>query len=357
MFAVLATGLGLVLALLFSETVLRIYVASRGWTANCYVTGLVFFVPHATAGYTLRPNLRLKSSTYDIRTNAFGLRGPELAASRSHEGSTRIMVLGGSSVFGYLVAEGQDSCVLLQDALAGLGNLPPVEVLNAGVPGYNLRQCRLRYQADLATLKPDYVLIYAGWNDSKNVIADEPEQLDLTPPAPSVLERGLSRSTTYGLLRYRLFPPAAPKFSIPASESVRVTQAGSQQFQEELQALIDAIRASGAVPILSTQLMAAASQCQGLEAFLGNTQAQIAVNQAVGQWISQAVRDAANQNALTLIDVQDEVDCDVEQLGDAIHLTAQGHASVAQAWAEGIAAILLESQPARQRTAASELSE
>ena len=70
-FAFLSVIIGLLLALFFAEVALRLYVASRGWTPNCYVTGLAFFVPHDKAGHTLRPNLRLNSSSYDVAVNSF----------------------------------------------------------------------------------------------------------------------------------------------------------------------------------------------------------------------------------------------------------------------------------------------
>ena len=38
------------------------------------------------------------------------------------------------------------------------------EVINAGVDGYGMRQQLVRYRRDIAQLKPDAVVIYAGWN-------------------------------------------------------------------------------------------------------------------------------------------------------------------------------------------------
>ncbi|TWT97100.1 SGNH/GDSL hydrolase family protein [Neorhodopirellula pilleata] len=160
LFAIASVTLGLVVSALIAEFALRVYVASRGWTPNCYVTGMAFLVPHEQAGHTLRPNLRLRSSVYNVTTNAFGLRGPEIEAIKPDD-TTRILVLGGSSVFGYLVPDGQDSCVQLQAILKQESSLAEHDwqVLNAGVPGYNMTQCRLRYTSDLAALKPDWVIL------------------------------------------------------------------------------------------------------------------------------------------------------------------------------------------------------
>ncbi|GAB5404535.1 MAG: hypothetical protein Aurels2KO_27660 [Aureliella sp.] len=350
MFAILAATLGLLASLVIGETLLRVYVASRGWTPNCYVTGLIFFVPHERAGYTLRPNLRLKSSTYDVTTTSEGLRASQPIATPQHADQpshTRILVLGGSSVFGYLVPDGLDSCVALETALKNeLGDEQSIDVLNAGVPGYNIQQCRLRFEDDLGELNPDYVLLYLGWNDTKFIISESPEQLDATPDAPALWQRLCANSVLYGVVRYRIFPPAAPKFAIPPSSQTRVTEAGSEYFLGQLRQLVASIRSAGATPIISTQLMAATSTSNSLTAFLGEDEEQIAANRAVGQWITDQLRAIALAEKITLIDTAAQVECDDQTLGDAIHLTQLGHEKVAAAWAETISEKLLESEAA-----------
>ncbi len=329
LFVLLASVLGLAMAGLLGELSLRTYVAVRGWTANCYATGLVFFVPHPASGHTLRPHLKLQSSTYDIAVNASGFRGPELRTDAS-SAAPRIVVLGGSSVFGYLVGEGLDSCRLLETRLQQQG--VDAEVINAGVPGFNLRQCRLRYEQDIAQLNPDYVLLYLGWNDSPFLISATPDTLDLTPPAPPWLKRTLGHSTLYGFLRYRVFPEKTPQFAPPASRQAQVTDAGAAMFDQELELLVQSIRDSDAQCIISTQVMAASEHCRDLDAFLGSTPDQVAANRVVGQWITDRVRNKAVDSALPLVDCAASIDCDSEILGDAIHLTEAGHRQVADAW-------------------------
>lgn len=345
-FIVLAATIGLAAALVIGEAGLRVYVASRGWTSNCYVTGLVFFVPHKRAGYTMRPNLRLKSSTYDVTTNSDGLRAtrPTERSRKEDPGShRRILVLGGSSVFGYLVPDGQDSCVLLETRLNQLlaepTNPMTVDVLNAGVPGYNIQQCRARFVDDLAQLSPDIVLLYLGWNDSKHVISEQ--QIDVTPPAPPLWERMCARSVLYGILRYRVFPPAAPKFASPLSAGP--TARGKEYFAEQLRLLIEAIQAAGAQPVIATQLMAATSKNEQLAKLLGQTEEQIDANREVGQWLTEHIRDVATQCGIPLIDVAESIECDESILGDAIHLTRLGHEKVANVWTESLYKLLLES--------------
>lgn len=335
MFAVAAIAIGLVASFVVAEIALRVYVTSRGWTPNCYVTGLAFFVPHEQAGHTLRPNLRMRSFAYDVTTNSFGLRGPEIEP-RKPDDTSRIMVLGGSSVFGYLVPDEQDSCAELQAILEQDQSLADQswEVLNAGVPGYNLMQSRLRYTSDLAALQPDWVILYLGWNDSTTIISPHPESIDRTPPAPPWWQRVMIHSVVYGLVTHRLLPKHAPKFAPPEDASIQVTGAGMKRFRDDYQALIDAVQASGAKVIISTQMMAGSPQCERLDRYLGSTPQQIQTNRQIARSITETVRELATVNHLPLVDIAADVPCDETLLGDAIHLTRQGHRLVAAAWAE-----------------------
>lgn len=339
LFTLLALLFGFLVGLLVCELALRVHVARRGWTANCYVTGLAFFVPDSQAGYTLRPGLRLKSSTYDVTVNSLGLRGPEIDAEKASD-LTRVAVLGGSSVFGYLVPDGKDSCRALERLLEN--RFEPVEVLNAGVPGFNMRQCRHRFESQIARLEPDLVILYLGWNDMPFLLEPESEARQRTPPAPPWMERCLANSVLYGFLRYRIFPPPTPRFAPPPESSLQITSEGATAFKADLQALIDAIRSSGATPIISTQLMASGSTAEGLEEYLGDSPDQIAASRTIGAWITTTMKQAAETNAVPLVDCAAQVPCNPGTLGDAIHLTEQGHQLVAEAWASGLAPLLNE---------------
>ena len=338
LFALAALTLGLVLALLASECLLRVYVASRGWTPNCYATGLSFFVPHPTAGHTLRPNLKLKSSTYNVVTDSRGLRGRDVALDNNHE---RIIVLGGSSVFGYLVGEGKDSCRLLENRLQKQGI--QAQVFNAGVPGFNMTQCRLRFEENLAEMSPSHVIVYLGWNDSPFLISANPNELPRCPPAPPAWERILSNSVLYGFLSFRLFPADKPQFTPPNSEETQVTELGGELFRTELRKLIAAIQRSGAVPIVCTQVMAASNEDNNeLDEFLGSTPNQIEANRRIGNWITTTIREEASE--LILVDCARDVAANSRTLGDAIHLTEFGHEQVARAWFNTLAPIMIEAE-------------
>ena len=336
-FAITACCLGIAFALVFGELGLRAYVGMRGWTSNCYATGALFFVPDAVTGRTLRPNLHLKSSSYDINVNSLGFRGPEVNVSKP-DGVRRIAVMGGSSVFGYLVPGDQAASRKLQDILQESDCDGAIEVINGGVPGFTLAQVLGRYQTQVAQLEPDIVILYLGWNDLPLLIrppTDEP-----LPQAPSWLERTLAHSTLYGLIRYRLFPAANPQFAPPPSASTEIVDQSADKFRDTMAELIQAIRESGAVPVIATQVSAAGRECENLNRFLGDTPEQVTNNAELGRWLADEIRHLARQHEVTLIDTAAKVPCDETILGDAIHLTAHGHQLVAEAWAEELLPIL-----------------
>lgn len=342
-FACISFLFGLLFAVFLAEAGMRVYVASRGWTGNCYATGDAFFVPHPTAGYTLRPGLRIKSSTYDVTVNSVGFRGPELnvLSQDASEQAKRCVVLGGSSVFGYLVADRLDSCALTTDLLVGSG--VEMEVINAGVPGYTMEQCRLRFEADIAALYPDYVVVYLGWNDIPFLINDSPQDLDSVAAPPPIWKRLLSHSPLYGLVAYRLFPASSPVFAPPAERAVAVSDAGGILFESRLLGLLESIRDSGAEPILCTQVMAGGPECEGLDAFLGSEPEQVLANRSVARWITSTIRRVAQERSIVLVDCAADVPCNSENLGDAIHLTELGHQEVAEAWADTLVELATDS--------------
>ena len=60
------------------------------------------FVHHPETGWALPPGLNTQTDGFELRTNALGLRGHELS---SHPDTFRALVLGDSTVYGWMVHE------------------------------------------------------------------------------------------------------------------------------------------------------------------------------------------------------------------------------------------------------------
>lgn len=322
----------LLIAVMLAEVVLRIYVAARGWTPNCYAGSVQLLVPDETNGYRLARDFHLRSGVYQITTNDRGLRGPAIATSKP-AGATRIAILGGSSVFGYLVADGQEAARLLEVKLRQAGR--DVEVINAGVPGYNLFQTTHRYKELVRPLAPDIVVLYLGWNDLKYAVSDEPAAArHRRGNAAPGWERLLAHSTLYGLIRYRLLSPPAT-FAPTAATRPEPTEAGAKQFRENMHQLLKEIRADGAQPVIVAQVMAAQPAASPeVRRFLGASEDQQQQNAALGQWLHNTLEEIAGEEGVPFIDAFEMIPASGEYLGDAIHLTQAGEERLAELLAE-----------------------
>ncbi len=128
-----------------------------GWAAGPYAR----YDP--LLGYRLIPNLAIG----EHRFNSFGYRGGEFSKEKP-ENTFRIICVGGSTTIGsnaggnnltypYLLEE-IFSRILIQHGKR-------VEVINAGVFGYNSWHHILQIEAELNSLNPDMYLIMGGLND------------------------------------------------------------------------------------------------------------------------------------------------------------------------------------------------
>lgn len=114
--------------------------------------------------WSLRPNSTAMLFQSRIAINSRGFRGPEI---REPKGDTyRIVTLGESTTFGItLNPEDRPWSEWLEQLIKERMHFPrPVQVINAGVPGYRLDHNLRRFAADILPLKPDMVISYHGIN-------------------------------------------------------------------------------------------------------------------------------------------------------------------------------------------------
>ncbi len=152
-------------------------VASIGAAVGLVELGLRAFVPSLAAGsaarFELDPDLiyRLRADTVvtwssaefteTSRTNALGLRGAEVAPKRP--GMLRILAIGDSFTYGHGVQNDETYPAVVAALLRARGH--DVEVLNAGVPGYNTDQAYTWALRDGLALAPDLVLVGVHCSD------------------------------------------------------------------------------------------------------------------------------------------------------------------------------------------------
>src|SRR5690606_24310349 len=106
---------------------------------------------------------------FDLAVNRLGLRGPETTLEKP-AGTYRILCLGDSTTFGLFVADSEAYPRRLEAALRA--DLPQIEVLNAGVPGFGTHD-QLRFLRERAhRLAPDLVVHLFCQNDLTDIGED-----------------------------------------------------------------------------------------------------------------------------------------------------------------------------------------
>jgi lysophospholipase L1-like esterase len=117
--------------------------------------------PHPYTSYCLQPGKQRDGANH----NSKGFRGPEFASPKPL-GVYRIAILGGSTTYCEFI--GDDDAAFparaQQYVRADYGRTD-VEVLNAGVPGYNSWESAIDFQTRVLDAEPDLVVIFFGVND------------------------------------------------------------------------------------------------------------------------------------------------------------------------------------------------
>jgi len=99
-------------------------------------------------------------------SNGQGLRARDTIAVPKRKGLTRILFLGDSCTFGYLLDDQSSFVALTEKELHRIDRRQAFECINAGVPGYTAFQCWQRLKSEGFHFQPDLVVAQFGWNGS-----------------------------------------------------------------------------------------------------------------------------------------------------------------------------------------------
>ena len=162
------------------------------------------WTPHPYLVYYPTPNYR-KGQTFH---NALGYRSAEISIEKPSD-VYRIVTLGGSSTYDVRIEDNDKTFTAqLEKLLTEEYGYQNVEVINAGVPGYNSWEILTNLEFRVLDLDPDLVIIYEGTNDvHARMVEPDSYQGDnsgrrqpwVVPPVPlwehSALLRIMSRMT------------------------------------------------------------------------------------------------------------------------------------------------------------------
>ncbi len=293
--------------------------------------------------FELRPSAQIRAET-EYRVNALGLRGPETTLEKP-AGTRRVAVLGDSIAFGYWVAE-KDAFPRQLEVL--LNERPcrgaPVEVLNFGVPGYNLDQETEVLRAKALDFQPDIVVIAFCLNDLEGLFSHEfglvedraTQQRGLFGRAREAL---LSRSLLFSWVEYRTAELESRRAFVKAKNPLPTTLYGDA---------IDQQKAALAAKLDVAQSLLRARGIPGIVAIfpaLGGRFEHYAYRD-----LHRVVSEAAETARLATVDL---LDCysayDFRDLRvDVVHPSPMGHRIAAHAVRDALCArgLLCEGGPA-----------
>ncbi|MGC9503058.1 SGNH/GDSL hydrolase family protein [Baaleninema sp.] len=140
---------------------------------------------HRYLGYTLTPNYEDDEN----RHNSLGYRGEEIIQPKP-EGEFRIVCIGGSTTYTTRVDDYRLSYPdLLEKELQERG-YTNVNVVNAGVPGWESWNFLIDFELRTLDLDPDMIIVYSGYNDFKpRVVEPESYKGDNSGRAAPMIER------------------------------------------------------------------------------------------------------------------------------------------------------------------------
>ena len=208
-------GISVAMAILIGEVGIRVILNAQAEDVNAASYSLVPFsapatiryAPHHYLSYYLTPNYQRGPTSH----NSLGFRGPDISPSK-RDGSFRIAVIGGSSVYTSGVADNDKTFpaqlerVLREDYDAG-----NVTVINAGVHGYNSWESLINLQFRVLDLDPDLVIVYQGTNDVHTRLVEpsayQSDNSGRRKPWEAPAFSKLSRSALYVFIGARLGIP------------------------------------------------------------------------------------------------------------------------------------------------------
>ncbi|HET9905936.1 MAG TPA: SGNH/GDSL hydrolase family protein [Anaerolineales bacterium] len=119
------------------------------------------FAPHPYLSYYPTPNYKKGLTSH----NSLGYRSEEFPLEKPN-GVYRIVALGGSSTYDVSIKDNADTFTAqLEKMLKDDYGYQNVQVINAGVPGYNSWEILVNLEFRVLDLDPDLVIIYEGTND------------------------------------------------------------------------------------------------------------------------------------------------------------------------------------------------
>lgn len=174
----LTYGFSVILILFFSiEFILRSFYPVEAGRWGEYPA----LKPHPTRVYALKPNSKTKlhynNYQYEIRTNSYGLAGPDIQPKKTKDSVKRILLVGDAFTMPEGVEYSESYAGLLQSYFETDTAFEDIEVINAGVTGYGPVEQFPQLTELVPLFKPDLVLYQFFINEYAEINVSPKERL------------------------------------------------------------------------------------------------------------------------------------------------------------------------------------
>lgn len=311
----------------------------RYYSAQFHQAEMQMYETDDVLGYRLRPNSRARVAQSLYSINSRGFRGPEIPIPKGN--AYRIVALGESTTFGITLNLEDHPWPerLEQMIIERIKPRCPVQVINAGVPGYRLDNNLQRFSKEILPLEPDMVISYHGINGF--ALLKEAVPFAPMPNAPMFKERPLRllADCEYNLKlnRYRQNLPLAPgRVARPVTDPLKTAHA------ELYRNLIQSMATNHIRLVLANYSMAANdNSAPDIIKFLqlGYPKApwQIQANRVH----SALVQTLAGQHPeVTFVDTHPHLDGEHEKFIDLVHFSPAGDQQLAETFFSALRPIL-----------------
>ena len=300
----------------------------------------------------------VRASSHTVANiNARGYRGKNFAVPKP-EGTLRILIYGGSSVFDIYASEGNDWPHLVEKKLRSLG-VSNAEIINAGILGHSSADAFGRFFAEGHLFDPDYVVMYAAWNDMKYFARNE-SLLRLFKPTqghPLYYYQGFldqflcEHSQLYVRLRYRYILSKnrmTLEGNSPGAHSSVISANALRQYRLTLETFVDMVRNAHAKPVLALEAHLLVPHNTTADYAAINFESQELTPQALLQATEMAesiTRAVAKSKHAALIDASSMMSGKRDYFADHVHTSPAGSHKLAEIMADALYQIILAEQP------------
>lgn len=277
--------------------------------------------------WRIRPNQTIKGKFFVegvYKINSKGYRDYEFSESKDPN-KKRIIVMGNSCTFGWMVDLEQTYSKKLERLLNQNLPEPKFEVINAGMTGYSTYQGLRFLKREIMKFNPDILIISYGWNDMCPSEREDKEQ-EFPPQWILDLDDLFYSSKLYSFLKFEIMSLLKPWKQLP-DERKLVYRVSLKDYLNNLEQMIGMARDSGMEAILLTTPVASA------KIFLGP--GKTSKPHLANRYYNKALREFSKKINVPLIDVAllFEKRGEVYDKGreEYIHYNAKGHQVIAEA--------------------------